>query len=69
LTIGSNGEIYAQGNEVMGLDKVIMLKPKQALGGISNEWECFTNLKTATVSQCKFDKNLVFPGINSSTDN
>jgi hypothetical protein len=63
LTISSNGGIYALGNEDMGTDKVILLQPKQTMGGHYMEWDCSTNLeiKTEGFKYCKFDSGLSFP--------
>ncbi len=66
LTIGANGEIYAQGNEELGLDTIIMLKPKLALGGFSREWECITNIKLKDINFCEYNSQLVFPVINDN---
>lgn len=60
LTLGDNGEILIKGNEVMGLDTVVMLKPRLTLGGLSIEWRCYTNIKVKNVDFCDHRQNLMF---------
>lgn len=63
LTIAGHGQIYIKGNEMMGLDSVIMLKPQLVLGGTSLEWRCFTNIKMnapARMPVCEYKPYLRF---------
>ncbi len=59
MTIGAGGEIYAQGNQDLGLDTVIMLKPDLTLGGYMHEWSCSTNIRD--IDYCEHDAELLYP--------
>ena len=61
LTIGDKGKIYVQGNETIGLDTVIMIRPEQTLGGMGNEWKCVTNVKLRSLDYCQYDIRLDYP--------
>jgi hypothetical protein len=40
---------------------MIVLKPKQSLGGLSQEWKCETNIKLEGFERCGYDRMLAFP--------
>lgn len=61
LTVQDGGAIYILGNEGMGEDSVLVLEPRVALGGMSNEWACRTNLMLPSLRQCEHDESVTFP--------
>jgi hypothetical protein len=40
---------------------MIVLKPKQSLGGLSQEWKCETHIKLEGFERCEYDRMLAFP--------
>ena len=60
LKLGTNGEILIKGNEVMGLDTIVVLKPVLTLGGSSIEWQCSTNIDVDNIDYCKKKQTLTF---------
>ncbi len=58
LILGESGTLYVIGNEKIGDDLVISLKPKSTLGGASLDWKCTVNVKFSRLNYCEYDKDL-----------